>query len=140
MPCSFFYFKWRVGFYYLPPISLTAQKNGGKPAKETPLTPAVCSRKRCPLKKGTKTLHRKIELPNTDRHRSGRWRFFVQIVCSVNFTGFDCSENLVLKRQKKKPRKSEAFLLRQFCSGKKPGSSEGSAKRSPGPMAFSLST
>ena len=36
------------------PISLTAQRNGGITAKETPFQPLRCSRNCCPLHKGTK--------------------------------------------------------------------------------------
>ena len=66
------------------PISLTAQRNGGKAVKEMPSDPCCRSRVNCPLK-GDKTHHRKIGVSNPDRHRSGRRRFFVGIICSDNY-------------------------------------------------------
>ena len=99
------------GIVIFTTISLTAQRNGGKTAKETPSNPCCRSRVNCPLSKGDKMHHRKIVLLNPDRHRSSRRRFSVWIFRSGILRADDIRP--YGKNKRAHLRKADALFLNQ---------------------------
>ena len=66
-------------FYIFTPISLTAQRNGGKTVKETPATPTrSLPRATPPYRRWSKLSTERMVIPILNRRRSGRQRIFIR--------------------------------------------------------------